>query len=965
MLNSDIMKSSVCLLLSVLLVSCSVSEDYDISLQEDSSIEVLASDGSTLTYLPSFIVIHSDTNPNKKLRRGDFAFEKDEYNQDGLLYNVPTWGVPDNYVMDNTLHVEDGFNPEHDRAYGEGRTANYFLAGNLDVVTAVSAEEVDGKIVWSFPENDSYELKAEVSVESKYLYPKLSFAFIPKKDGWYSVGYSGAPSAEVDEVQEIWQPHIWTEKRFPNVPFLSEAFRLPVPGTMMTASDVTNGVFADPSYVPFTNLTPTSESSQFGAMIRNAKGEAQSMLFAPVLGNKDSRMKAGDVYSFDMYLFHKKATLLESYQEVAYDLCGFYDFRRNTTVNLNTTINNMIDFVQSPYAMFIDSLKGFNYSTDVPGAVKNISGLHLLETSLLTDDETIFKRMARPMFEYGLSRERFLFSTNDKVKGQGTSSRLDGPGVPPTDLLATYIYSGCKIDYMLSEAKKLYEDKVVKSLNLGSYTFEDRWINSLYLYKATGEQKYLDQAVKDCDEYLRSRVDVRQERFDDKYSIGWFFWTSFTSQWMELLQMYDATGYERYLAAAEDGAMRYAQFCWMLPVVPEGNLAVNPGGNVPVYGFRNDPLRYNFMKAPETEVEAWTLSEIGLTPESSGTASGHRAIFMAHHAPFMMRIAALTGNRFLHDIARSAVVGRYECFPGYHINTGRTNVYADAKFAYRPQKDLNAHTSIHYNHIPSFLTMLWDYLFADFYYMSDRKIDFPYEYSEGYAYCRSLVYGGKPGRFYDEENIMPYMPVGILEVSDNNVNYLTGYGDGKLCVALSGQSDEDKEVTLTFNPELSSVDPARKYKCKVWKQNRVAGTAVVADGRVTLPVKAKGITALCIEGVDVETDFLKNVASADSDKWAVNSTSVGFDDDRAVLVDFGKGLRSVYVWNEANNSRYTEATLNYIIDNQPQASLKKEGYPYEYTVEIDDSADKFTYWFEAVMADGTTVVSDRGVLSRH
>ena len=182
------MKSSACLLLCVLLVSCSVSGDYDISLQEDSSIEVLASDGSTLTYLPSFIVIHSDTNPNKKLRRGDFAFEKDEYNQDGMLYNVPTWGVPDNYVMDNTLHVEDGFNPEHDRAYGEGRTANYFLAGNLDVVTAVSAEEVDGKIVWSFPENDSYELKAEVSVESKYPYPKLSFTFIPKKDGWYSVG---------------------------------------------------------------------------------------------------------------------------------------------------------------------------------------------------------------------------------------------------------------------------------------------------------------------------------------------------------------------------------------------------------------------------------------------------------------------------------------------------------------------------------------------------------------------------------------------------------------------------------------------------------------------------------------------------------------------------------------------------------------------------------------------------------
>ena len=172
-------------------------------------------------------------------------------------------------------------------------------------------------------------------------------------------------------------------------------------------------------------------------------------------------------------------------------------------------------------------------------------------------------------------------------------------------------------------------------------------------------------------------------------------------------------------------------------------------------------------------------------------------------------------------------------------------------------------------------------------------------------------------------------------------------------------------MTLTFNPELSSIDPAKKYKCKLWRQNKVAGTAVIADGRVTLPVKAKGITALCIEGVDVETDFLKDVASADSGKWAVNSTSVGFDDDRAVLVDFGKGLRSVYVLNEANNSRYTEVTLNYIIDNQPQVSLKKEGYPYEYTVEIDDSADRFTYWFEAVRADGSTAVSEKGVLSRN
>ena len=82
-LDSIHMKSSLFLLSSILLVtlSCSVSEDYAISLKDDSSIKVAAPDGSSLVYLPSFMVIHSEKNPNKKLRRGDFAFEKDEYNK--------------------------------------------------------------------------------------------------------------------------------------------------------------------------------------------------------------------------------------------------------------------------------------------------------------------------------------------------------------------------------------------------------------------------------------------------------------------------------------------------------------------------------------------------------------------------------------------------------------------------------------------------------------------------------------------------------------------------------------------------------------------------------------------------------------------------------------------------------------------------------------------------------------------
>lgn len=950
---------SLILLCSLFINGCTEKENYVISLRDDHSVSITTADGITQIFKPDFMVLVTDKNPNKMLRRGDFGFILPEGTNQGLLYNVPTWGKPDNFVLDPNVHVEDGFNPEYDRTYGKDRTANYFIASPSVKVSAIRAEEEGDKIVWYFKEQETFSFSATLSKSDVADgLPKLQMILTPKTEGWFSVGYIGAPECTSDKIDEIWQGHIWQEKRFPNMPFLSESFRSSIPGALMTVNGVTTSVLADPKYIPFTSVTPNSDNSQFGVMIRNNKGNAQPIVFAPVLGNEDSKMKPNENFTFDVYLFQKKAILMDAFEYIAYHVCEFSDIRRNSTCNLNTTIENTSEYVQSPYAMFIDSLRGFNYSTDVPGAVKNISGLHLLEIAILTDDEHIFRRMARPMLEYGLSRERFLFSQNDKVKGQGTSSKLDGPGVPVSDLTTTYTYSGNRVDYFLADAKKLYDKKVVRSLNLDFVNYEDRWLNSLALFRATKNQKYLDRAIIDCDAYLKDRVERKQIDYTDKYSLGWFFWTSFTNQWMELYQMYQLTGYKRYLDAAHEGARYYTQYCWITPVIPEGTIRVNIGGEVPRY--RDDEQKYIYMKMPEQDVEAWKVSEIGLTPESSGTSSGHRAIFMAHHAPFMMRIAAETGDMFLHDMARNAVVGRYESFPGYHINAGRTNAFERKDFPLRSQSELNGHTSIHYNHPASHLAMLWDYLFSDFYFMSERQIDFPSEYSEGYAYCRSLIYGAHPGHFYGENNVMPYMPAGLIKISNLQANYLAGYGNGKLYVALSNQSADDQSITLKFDPEKSFIDPAKEYTVKLWKQNKPAGTAIMKEGKITLSLKAKGITAMAIEGVDVQTKFQKKILTP-SDKWLKNYTSVGFENDRAVLFDFGDDLLSIYVWNEANNSHFKKTILHYAIDGQWKQAIKNS-YPYEYTVEIPKSARKFEYWFESVTPHGVIVKSETGTL---
>lgn len=917
-----------------------------------------APDNSRRTYEGRFTILYTDKNPVKELRRGDFGFIKTRPEEEGLLYNVATWGKSEKFVLDTTQHIEDGYNPVFDRSFGKDRTADYFLAAPLTELTAISATNQNGRIEWVFPANDKFSFKASLTVTGKG-FPRIEMILTPKADGWFSAGFTGAPASDTASCEEIWQPLIWQEKRFPNLAYLSEASRCPVPTGFVQSGGITIGIVADPALMPFETI-PTSDNSAFGILIRNKKGKAQPMAFAPVLGNANSRMKAGQSFSFTAFIYQKRTPVVKAYEDVARNICGFRDLSSNTLTNLNGTITNMTNYCLSPYAMFVDSLRGCSYSTDVPGAVKNISGLHPLSVALLSDNETIYKQRARPMLEYGLSRERFLFSTNPKVKGQGTSSRLDGPGVPLSDLSATYTLSGNRMKFIEKDAEFLYKNRINRSLNLDAISYADAWQNAMYLYRSTGDKKYRDAAIKGADAYLNSRVFKRQTDFNaDTLSMGMFFWTSYSNQFMELYLLYLTTGEKRFLDAAWDGARHFAQFCWLMPMVPEGKITVNKDGKVPRY---RSGSKYKAITAPEEEIEAWRVAETGLTSESSATSSGHRGIFMAQHAPFMLRIAAEKNDPFLRDIARAAVVGRYSGFPGYHINAGRTSVFEKPDFANRPLEELNAHTSLHYNHPWSHVAMLYDYLVADFFFLSNKKIDFPAEYAEGYAYCRSLIYGLKPGTFYGESNVRLFLPENVLAVSNNQANYLTAYGNGKFYIALGNQDHKAQRVKITINTEKIAIDKKKQYRVRVWKDNKPAGYVTMKNGELEAELSARGITAFAIEGVQVQTAFQgRSLTSVTG--WAKDAVSTGFEGDRAVIFNFGKGLQSAYVWMEADNTKYPSATLHYAIDGK-WAKLDKKGYPYDFTIEIPDQANKFEYYFEAVDVEGKVVKSPTGVLSR-
>ena len=150
------------------------------------------------------------------------------------------------------------------------------------------------------------------------------------------------------------------------------------------------------------------------------------MLFAPALGGAGSHMQSGDTFAFEVILYSESGYLSTAYESIARKIYGFHDYRKNATHTLNETLDNMLEYGMSKYSWFIDSLKGCAYSTDVPGAVKNVSALNPLQMALLTDREDIFWKRALPIMEFLLSREKFLFTLDSTQKGQSPSRKMHG-----------------------------------------------------------------------------------------------------------------------------------------------------------------------------------------------------------------------------------------------------------------------------------------------------------------------------------------------------------------------------------------------------------------------------------------------------------------------------------------------------------------------------------------------------------
>lgn len=654
-------------------------------------------------------------------------------------------------------------------------------------------------------------------------------------------------------------------------------------------------------------------------MAQSKDRQVRPVVFTPIMGGYESRMQAGDQYHFVLRCVLRPGAWEETYKYIAREIYRFRDMRDNSGPGpLYHTIENLMDYLserdEPNYCMWHEEQKYYNYWSDQQGIFKPFSPLFGLSAAILTDDERFYRSRALPMVEFALSRKNNVFAPYD-LQPSGMVGTLSAP------LGSPYVDAG-----QLTSLAGMFRDRTYAFAHYAESREpgKNALLHALARYRATGRKEFLEEAEK--------RADASHGNF------------------MDMLELYEETGNKKYLDAAVKGAYRYAQIQNLSPAVPDGNVAVDQGNVAPVHGHayqRHEDWGFAApppLPAPQQTVPAWRVSLTGV--ELSAYRGGY---WLNNHAQ-LMRLATHANDDFLRDLQRWAMVGRFANYAG-DFRSNRYSLVAelpDAPMHYIYQTD---YSTFNPGHACDWLGAVIDFMVSDLFNRSSRQIDFPsrcmYESS-----FRVKVYGDRPGRFYDERNVQPWMPRHLLEADNKQVDYIGGHGNGKFYAAFWNQSFRAEKVNVKLNPAL--VDCSGTHRARVWIDNLDKGTVQVSDGAISFEIAPKSIVAYAIENAKVRLGLQAKMLAPDAVSLSENSlVTVDTDFGRvtAMLLTLGKGLTSAFSYTDAPAEKVISVKLRYRQGNGRWSERTDAIYPYEFSTEIDEGQGSFQCEMLVEMAD--------------
>jgi hypothetical protein len=791
---------------------------YTVTGNPDLTVTIETAGVPAQTLTPAFTVMFSAANPGLDENHSNYllaprtsllwrAYEESEESLNAflnssavradLLYPVTVSGSGDKRVW--TWHADASRRAVKLKVagrYARG-TLNPFLAGRRHDLKASGARISAGKIEWVFDDNPArpFTLVAGLELPPGDADPRITLRFKARKAGYFAAAFTGAPALPVTRAGRVEQETATAGFRLFN--HVVGEGTLHLPHVYLSSKDGWTAALAlDRANMPFSApatgkpRVPYRADAYCGAMLRKdyENGVFQPVIFAPLMGGADSKMKPGDARATTVHYVLRAGDWKGVYRRIAQRLYGNTDPRDNTgTGSLNRTLERIVDFLANRngqnYAMWHDEQKYYDYANDLPGSFKPFSPLFGLSLALAFDDEDFYRARVRPQVEFALSRNTNYFAPYDIEKDTAMISvvnrRLGTPYLGYTQLVSLHgMYQNRNHALLHYVGEKGAARAVFPEL--------------LAKYSVTKAPADLDAALRDAKADLAAEPSGTRDHFMD---------------WLDIWEASGETPATRdpsFLnAAAERAYGKVISTFTLAPAVPDADATFDKGGFAPVHAHSvGRHIRWGFPKplgypTPEQTVPAWRGALNGL----QGLGPYRAEFWMDNHA-HLMRIGALTGDDFLRAIARWGMVGRFAHYPG-------DNRSAVSLLVERPGLAENplwkmTHATFNPGHAWEFGAAVLDFLVADVFACSQSAIDFPSRSMHG-AQFRVRLYGDRPGRFYNETGIRLWMPKSLAAASSPHIDYISGYGNGNLYFAFVNQAAAAPSSFSTPSPSCGST----------------------------------------------------------------------------------------------------------------------------------------------------------------
>lgn len=861
------------------------------------------------------------------------------------------------------------------------RTSDTYKAGYPEWLIPTGMEKIAGnKVVLTFQSkkrSKDEDITVTWSLDQETADPKVTLDALFHKGGAYSFGLFSGSEYTDEEYESAVAPFRILNKRVPQEPNLliehylftpMGSVSLPAGNRITQNKPLTTAVVVEPECLPRGYVY--RETSRIGVCMRGPGGGVRGNLFAPLFGSAYSTFKAGDKYSISYRIINRLDNWFDTYKHIAGNIFNVHDYRSNYYTSLNEAIYNTTDLMLDDMYGGWDPVDKAHYNMEEKDLTSVANPMIAIQRYLLTEDNRMLSNRVLPTIANLLTRERLHFKRFDSKGGANYLGSVKKPVQigKPIQGYNLNVFGGL---YEMSRGltPALFDIGIEKASQVtNQYGNIPPFANDLTLYHYTKDAKYLNLAKEKADKYLTDVV------YNEAYNaqtpaFSSFINISYYPNLASLLDIYQVTKEQRYLDAAIKTGQMLSATLWVPGI--DGNKGTTPytiepektlerpfmqGHNFWWHGSQQWRLGNKYGEAKPSwqsdtplekeTVPGWLPARVGLGLEQCSTYGEALNIYMNTWAGDMMRLAALSGEKYFEVVAKNAIIGRFGNYAGYYQNRYITHQMKPDYPYLGP--DL---TSIYFHHIPPFLAMLEDFLINQVWALSGMQIEFPSIRQQGYAYFNSNHYGFESGKFYDLTDMWLWNDRGIIIPDTQAINFLPARKDGIFAVALVNEAHTATTTTIQLGEKIPG---GRTYtgKATLYKEDGSKEHLSVTGGKFTVTIPAKSMQSVAIELPGVKAPAFSQVKY--NTEHVQSGKTVGtHHKGKSYIVQFTPGKYAVYAYVTYLPDEIKEMRVDYQTGKQTGSTTVKE-YPFETIIEVNDAAEPFTYNIEITKYDGTT-----------